>query len=306
MTDFESVRIALRALRVNTLRSALTMLGIIIGVAAVVTMVSVGRGAHVQVAEQIRSLGTNLLTVSPGAARQGGVRLESGSRRNLTESDARAIRAEVAAVEVAAPAVRGKAQIVQGNRNWSTSVFGTEPDYFLARDWGIGAGRMFTVQDVASGAKVALIGDTVAEALFGGADPLGRTVRIANVPFTVAGVLAKKGPTGSGRDQDDAVFVPISAAKLRLQLGSAVDRDAVDYIMVKLASVDAMATAQADIRALLRQRHRLRADADDDFAVYDPTAEMQAYQEATRTFTLLVGAIASVSLLVGGISIMNI
>jgi putative ABC transport system permease protein len=209
----ETIRIALRSLRANKMRSTLTMLGIIIGVASVVTMVAVGSGAQTQVAEQIRSLGSNVLMVVPGTAQRGAVRQESGTWHTLTESDAIAIETELPSVKAAAPSVRQVAQIVAGNQNWRTTVNGTTASYFVIREWGLSSGRYFSGGEEDSGAKVAIIGQTVAEKLFGeGAAAVGQSVRIANTPFEVIGVLREKGPSGAGRDQDDIVFTPLSTA----------------------------------------------------------------------------------------------
>jgi putative ABC transport system permease protein len=283
------------------------MLGIIIGVAAVITMVALGQGAHVRISERIRSLGTNILIVAPGAASKDGARLELGSRQNLTEADAAAIRNEVGAIDIAAAWVVKSTQIVHGDRNWNTQVAGVEPDYFTAREWPIAAGAAFTAGDVGTAAKIAVIGKSVATALFDKADPLGQMIRVGTVPMTVAGVLAPKGPSGFGQDQDNVVFVPISTAKLRL-FGEvrSVNPGAVDSILVRVGNADAMATAQRQIAALLRQRHRLSGSAEDDFEVRNPAAAMAAQNAATRTLGFLLAAIASVSLIVGGISIMNI
>jgi putative ABC transport system permease protein len=306
MTFWESLRIAVRALHAHKLRSLLTMLGIIIGVAAVITMLAIGRGAQVQVEEQIRTLGSNLLMVLPGAAREKGVRLAAGTRHTLTERDAEAIERYLPAVAVASPSVRGSAQIVNGNRNWNTVINGTNANYFIARDWPIGRGRVFSEQETASAAKVALLGETVVNYLFEDADPVGQTVRIANVPFTVVGVLASKGQSGTGRNQDNIVFVPISTAKLRLT-GSAhqVSREAVAYILVKVKDAAAMARTEKRIKVLLRQSHRIPSGREDDFRVTNPAAAMAAREQATRTLTLLLASVASISLVVGGISIMN-
>jgi putative ABC transport system permease protein len=306
MMLLESFGIALRSLRANKMRSFLTMLGIIIGVASVITMIAVGAGAQTQVAEQIRSLGANVLMVIPGAARDGGARKESGSRHTLTESDARAI-ASLPQVQAAAPSIRGAQQIVRGAKNWNTTVNGTTADYFLIRDWPLAAGRQFSQAEEQGGGKVALIGATVAKQLFDKDDPVGGEIRIASVPFEVIGVLADKGPSGAGQNQDDIAFVPISSAKLRL-MGSAseVNREAVAYILVKAASDDVMASAQGQIELLLRQRHKIGNADDDDFQVNNPAAAMAAQRASTTTIAWLLAAIASVSLLVGGISIMNI
>jgi putative ABC transport system permease protein len=308
MSAWECVRSAVRALRANLLRSALTMLGIVIGVAAVIAMVAVGSGAQTRIAEQIRSLGANLLLVQPGAASEGAVRLGAGSRHSLTEEDAAAIAAEVPGVLVAAPTVAGTAHLVRGNRNWSSLVGGVTPDYLVARDWKVEKGRPFTSEEVEAAAKVVLLGATLAAQLFADEAPLGQSVRIANVPFTVIGVLDAKGQAAdSGRDQDDVALLPLTAAKLRvLGARSQVSRRAIDFIMVKAASTEEVATVQEQIGPLLRQRHRLAPSADDDFQVREPAAAMEAQAAATRSLTLFLAAIASVSLMVGGISIMNI
>jgi putative ABC transport system permease protein len=308
MNAWECVQSALRALRANPLRSALTMLGIVIGVAAVIAMVAVGSGAQTQVADQIRSLGSNLLLVQPGSLRQGAVRLGAGSRQTLTEDDATAIASELQGVLTAAPTVAGNAHLVHGNLNWSTLVGGVTPDYLIARDWMVEKGRGFTSEQVETAAKVTLLGTTVAKELFPHEEALGQMVRFANVPFTVIGVLGEKGQaSASGRNQDDVALIPLSAAKLRvLGARSQVSRQAVDFIMVKATSTEAMAPVQQQIEQLLRQRHRIPLGADNDFHVREPAAAMEAQAAATRSLTLFLAAVASVSLVVGGISIMNI
>ncbi|HKH95755.1 MAG TPA: ABC transporter permease [Beijerinckiaceae bacterium] len=307
MMVWESFGIALRSLRANKMRSFLTMLGIIIGVASVITMVAVGAGAQTQVADQIRSLGANVLMVVPGAARDGGVRRESGTRHTLTEGDSRAIGSQIPQVQAAAPSVRAAYQIVRGAKNWNTTVNGTTADYFVVRDWALAAGRHFSRSEDDGGGKVAVVGATVAKQLFGTDDPVGGQIRIASVPFEVVGVLAEKGPSGSGQNQDDIIFVPISTAKLRLMGGaSEVNRESVAYILVKAVSDEAMRAATGQIEGLLRQRHRLESGADPDFQVTNPAAAMAAQRASTTTIAWLLAAIASVSLVVGGISIMNI
>ena len=308
MNAWECMRSAVRALRANLLRSALTILGIVIGVAAVIAMVAVGGGAQSRVADQIRSLGADLLLVQPGSESDGAVRLGAGSRDSLTEDDAAAIAAEVPGVLVAAPTVAGNAHLVHGNLNWSSLVGGVTPDYLVARDWKVETGRAFTSEEVETAAKVVLLGTTVAKELFADEPPLGELVRIANVPFTVIGVLGEKGQAAeSGRDQDDVALLPLTAAKLRvLGARSQVSRRAIDFIMVKASSTDAMASVQEQIGQLLRQRHRLAPGADDDFQVREPAAAMEAQAAAARSLTLFLAAVASVSLVVGGISIMNI
>jgi putative ABC transport system permease protein len=305
MTPQESLWIAFGALRAHPMRSLLTMLGIIIGVSAVIAMVAVGAGAQVRVEQQIRSLGANLLMVQPGAARKDGAHLKSGTRHTLTENDAVAIAA-IPDVIVAAPSVRGAKQVVHGNRNWNTVVNGTWPTYFTAREWSIKRGRLFSQQDTQMASKVAILGASVAKALFTKADPIDKIIRIADVPFRVIGQLAVKGTSGSGTDQDDVIFVPISTAKLRLLAEiSQVNPGSVDYILVKVAD-GSMASTEAAIKGLLRDRHLLPHNAPDDFKVWNPAAAMSAQHETTRTLSFLLAAIASISLIVGGISIMNI
>jgi putative ABC transport system permease protein len=307
MMLWQAFQIGFRSLRANKMRSFLTILGIIIGVASVITMVAVGAGAQTRVAEQIRSLGANVLMVVPGTAQEGGVRKESGTRHTLTESDAIAIGSQVPHVQAAAPSIRSNHQIVRSGRNWSTTVNGTTADYFVVREWALSSGRTFSAIDEQGGGKVALIGATVAKQLFDTAEPVGSQIRISSVPFEVIGVLAEKGPSGAGQNQDDIIFIPISTAKLRL-MGSAseVNREAVAYILVKAVSDEAMPGATAEIEALLRQRHRIGAEMDSDFQINNPAAEMAAQRASTTTVAWLLATIASVSLVVGGISIMNI
>jgi len=303
----ESLRVSWRALRVNKMRSILTALGIIVGVAAVVCMVSVGAGAQAQVSEKIRTLGANLLLVTPGAQNSGGVRMEAGTRHTLTEEDALAIRRDLRAVQVAAPVLSRRAQVVAGNKNWSSLVAGVNPDYLIAREWPIITGRPFNADELGSGDKVAIIGDVVSEQLFKDHAPLGETLRIGNVPFTIVGVLDKKGQGAMGRNQDDVVFIPLSTAKSRV-LGAVRGntRDALDFIVVKVADATALPDVQQELNALLRQRHQLRKGAPDDFNIENPTEVLSARESAMRTLSFLLTAVASVSLIVGGISIMNI
>jgi len=303
----DSLRVAWRALRVNKMRSMLTALGIIVGVAAVVCMVSVGAGAQAQVSEKIRTLGANLLLITPGAQSSGAVRMEAGTRHTLTEEDALAIRRNMPTVQVAAPVLSRRTQVVAGNKNWATLVAGVNSDYFIAREWPIREGRAFSSDELGSGGKVAVIGDLIAEELFAGKATLGEVVRIGNVPFTVVGVLDKKGQGAMGRNQDDVIFVPLSTAKSRV-LGAVRGntRDALDFIVVKVADAAGLPEVQTDIKALLRQRHQLRKEAADDFNIENPSDVLSAREGATRTLGYLLIAVASVSLLVGGISIMNI
>jgi putative ABC transport system permease protein len=299
-------RIALRALAINKLRSALTMLGIVIGVGAVIVMIAVGAGAQKRVEEQIRALGSNLLLVMSGARTQGGVRLALGSGQTLSEDDAIAINREIPEA-LAAPALRGGAQVVWGNTNWSTQIYGTTPEYLLVREWALAAGRSFEPAETSGAGKVCLIGSTVARELFGATDPVGQVVRIKRVPFTVIGVLETKGQSLMGTDQDDLIIMPISTARGRV-LGSATQakQRAVGTIWVKAAEGYDTKLVEEQVRALLRQRHRLQPGSDDDFSLRNLQEVMSAQEASSRVLALLLAAVASVSLLVGGIGIMNI
>ncbi len=303
MSVSEGLRAALRALRANRMRSALTVLGIVVGVAAVVCMVAVGAGAQAQVAETIRTLGANLLIVVPGAQDSGGARLSAGTRHTLTEEDAGAVGRVVPGVQISSPLVSRNAQVIAGNQNWATLVAGIKPDYLLAREWPIAHGRMFTGGEVDAGAKVAVIGSMIAEQLFRGQVRLGEVLRIGSIPFTIIGELDTKGQAGSGRSQDDVVFIPLSTAQSRV-LGS--EREGLDFIALKLADAASLEPAKRRVTALLRERHHLRQEAADDFSVQNPADVLSARHDAMRTFALLLTAVASVSLIVGGISIMNI
>jgi putative ABC transport system permease protein len=306
MTVFQSARVALRALRVNALRTALTMLGIIIGVGAVIAMVGVGAGAQARVAEQIQSLGSNLIIVLSGSVTSGGIRLGHGSQLTITEDDATAVAREVAAVQVAAPSLRGTAQVVAGNLNWSTVIQGVTAEYFEARDWAVVAGRPITADDVDGATKVALLGQTTAQNLFGDADPLGQIIRIKKVPFTVVGILDRKGQSSWGQDQDDVVLIPLSTAKKKVLGTPQANPRAVGAISIKIRPGEDLGEAEAEIRALLRQRHRLQPYQEDDFWLRNLSEVLQTQEESSRVMTYLLAAIASVSLLVGGIGIMNI
>ena len=306
MTLLASIRIALRALRVNKLRSTLTMLGIIIGVAAVIVMISVGSGAQARVEDQIRTLGTNLVIVVPGSVTSGGVRMGAGSRSSLTEDDSYAIQREIAAVQAAAPSLRGTGQVVAGTNNWSTAFYGVTPEYLEARNWVIASGRGFEPAEVTGAAKVALLGETVALNLFGDADPIGQVIRIRAVPFTVIGLLERKGQSLIGQDQDDVILMPITTARVRVLGGWTARQRTVGVVSIKIRDGESMEQAQEQIRSLLRQRHRLQLGQDDDFTLRNLSEMLQMQEQASRVMTLLLAAIASVSLLVGGIGIMNI
>jgi putative ABC transport system permease protein len=301
-----SVRIALRALRVNRLRSALTMLGIIIGVGAVIAMVAVGSGATARIAEQIQSIGSNVIIILSGSVTSGGIRFGFGSVQTLSEEDAKAIALECPAVAAASPSVRGTAQVVFGNNNWSTVIQGTAPEFLEIRDYRVVSGRSFTWQDVDGATKVALVGRTVVENLFGGTDPVGQIVRIKKVPFTVLGVLSPKGQSPGGQDQDDIILLPISTAKKKVLGVSQANARAVAAIMVQARGPMMMKEAETQIVALLRQRHRLQPGQEDDFNVRNLSEVFAAQEDSARVMSILLGAIASVSLVVGGIGIMNI
>ena len=299
-----TIKISLRALRVNKMRSALTMLGIIIGVGAVITMLAVGTGARQRIGEQIASMGSNLLIVLPGTTTSGGARMGAGSQMTLSTSDAEAIQRECPAVLYVAPVLGGVAQVIYGNQNWSTGVTGTTPAMLEVRDWPLSEGRPFAEEDVRSASKVCLLGQTVVDNLFGGIYPIGQVVRIKNVPFTVIGVLDRKGQSPNGQDQDDTIYIPVTTAQKKI-FGTTFP-GMVRIIMVKAKGAEELSQAEKQITELLRQRHRIAQKQDDDFTVRNLTQMMQAAEESAKIMALLLGAVASVSLLVGGIGIMNI
>ncbi len=306
MTWMASIRIALRALRVNKLRSTLTMLGIIIGVAAVITMIAIGSGAQARVEEQIQGLGTNLIMLLPGSVTSGGVRMGAGSRSTLAEEDAYAIQREIAEVQAAAPQLRGAGQVVAASNNWSTVFYGVTPEYFEVRNWVIASGKGFEPTDLTGAGKVALLGETVVRNLFGDGDPIGQVIRIRKVPFTVIGTLERKGQSLMGQDQDDVILMPISTARNRVLGEAHAKQRSVGAIFVKVRDGADMTAAENQIRSLLRQRHRLQQGQDDDFTLRNLAEVLAAREESSRIMALLLAAVASVSLLVGGIGIMNI
>ena len=306
MNFFAPFRIALRALAANTLRSILTMLGIIIGVAAVITMIAVGSGATKRVQEQMKGLGSNIMLVIPGGITAGGVRLGAQTGQGLTEEDALAIAREVPEVQVAAPSSRTGAQVVAGNTNWSTSIFGTTNDYLEAREWPLEGGRAFDAADIQGSAKVAIIGQTVARELFGDVDPLDQVIRVKKIPVTVIGVLSKKGQNSMGQDQDDVVIVPISTYRNRIQGGTACKLKRIGSISVKVGEGQSMKVAEENIKELLRQRFKVQPGAEDPFAIRNLTEILQAQEASSRIMTLLLAAVAGISLIIGGIGIMNI
>ncbi|MES2932677.1 MAG: ABC transporter permease [Pseudomonadota bacterium] len=306
MNLMATLRIALRALRVNLLRSSLTMLGIIIGVGAVITMIAVGGGAQARIQEQIKSLGSNLMIIIPGSTTTSGVRLGAGAGQNLTEDDAVAIAKEIPEVQVAAPSNRGSAQLIAANNNWSTQIYGVTPDYFEAREWPLVSGRLFEPQELTGASKVVILGQTVATQLFGDGDPLDQVIRIKNVPFTVIGLLSTKGQSMLGQDQDDVAMVPLATARNRLFGNAQGKLRRVGTIQVKVREGASMQGAENSIRELLRQRQRTQGGQDDAFTIRNLTEMLATQEESSRVMTLLLAAVASVSLLVGGIGIMNI
>jgi len=306
VTYGDCIMAALGAIQANVLRSVLTALGIIIGVAAVIVMISVGAGAQKQVDDVIKKLGSNLVIVVPGTTTSGGARGARGSRPTITEDDAIAIQNEIPTVKVSAPAVRGSGQIIFGNQNWSTVIRGVTPDYGQAREWEIADGRWFSNDEVRSAAKVALIGETVSESLFGNDNPVGQIIRIKRVPFTVIGTLVGKGETPMGNDMDDAVFIPLTTAKKRTLGGRRVSGRLVGVVFVKSNSAEVVDDTIRDMTKLLRQRHKIRPGQPDDFFVRNLSSILEARANSSRVMNLLLAAVASISLIVGGIGIMNI
>jgi len=298
---FMTFRIALRALARNKLRSILTMLGIIIGVGAVIAMVAIGEGAKATIRSQIASLGTNVLIVLPGTLSQGGVRTGSGGVNTLTDSDAKAIVREIPAVAFASPALRRGEQVVAANLNWGTLVQGVAPEIQRIRDWEVVEGRFLHDGDIESDAKVAVLGRTVADNLFGNDDAIDAVVRIRNIPFRVVGVLATKGQSSQGADQDDTVMIPYTSMQKRL-----LRITHVQTILVSAVSAERVQEAQEQITLLLRQRHRIGPDRDDDFTIRNLSDIAEAAQSTARVMAVLLGSVAGISLLVGGIGIMNI
>jgi putative ABC transport system permease protein len=299
-----TTRIAFRALRINKMRSALTMLGVIIGVGAVIAMLAVGTGASKKIQDQISSMGSNLLVILPGSSSSGGIRMGSGTQPTLSLADSEAILKECPAVSDVAPSLNGVAQIVYGNLNWSTGVVGTTSGMLSVREWPLTAGREFTDEEIRSAGKVCLLGTTIVDNLFGDTDPLNQIIRIKRVPFKIIGVLESKGQSAIGQDQDDVVYVPVTTAQKRL-FGTAFP-GMVRSIMVKTASLEDLGRAEVQIKELLRQRHHIGPRQEDDFSVRNLTQMMQVREQSSNVMTLLLGAIASVSLIVGGIGIMNI
>jgi putative ABC transport system permease protein len=297
-------KIAYRSLRANRMRSILTMLGMVIGVSAVIAMVAIGAGANERIAAQISSIGSNLLLVLPGSTTSGGLRSGSGSAPTLTMADARAIGRELPAVRLAAPSIRSTSPVVYGNQNWSTLIQGVTPEYFEIRDYRLAEGRFFTADEVDASSKVAVVGRTVVRNLFGDESPAGEILRIKRVPFTVVGVLAEKGQSPQGQDQDDIIIAPITTVQNRL-FGSE-HPGSVGVIIAQAVDRESIGEAEREVVSLLRQRHRIGSGQEEDFSVRNLSEMLAVAEASTRVMSLLLGAIASVSLLVGGIGIMNI
>jgi putative ABC transport system permease protein len=306
MNIWDSILIAIRALRVNLLRSVLTTLGIVIGVASVIILVAVGTGASSEVDKQIKALGTNMLVVFPGSMRVMGRSGGAGTDIPLSEADVTGIRDKVSGVIGVSGQIEDSGPVVRGNANWTSSLSGVHAEYTMVRDWPIASGRDLEQADVRSGAKVAILGATVAKEVFPGEDPVGATIRIKNVPFQVIGVLTAKGQSVMGRDQDDLVLLPISTARLRVSGKSQVQNDRVGRIYVKVDEGADIAQVQEDIESLLRQRRKTRAGTEDSFSVRNLAETMKARSEVLTTLSYLLAATSVISLIVGGIGIMNI
>jgi len=306
MNPLAAFKAALAALKLNALRSFLAMLGVIIGVASVIVMVSVASGAGQAIEARIRSLGTNLLVIQPGSYTSGGRRSGEGTALALSETDLAVIRERIPGIAAATGVVSGSAPIVVGNTNWTTSIDGVSADFLEVRDWELAEGRNFTEAELRSAAKVAILGATTARELFGDAPVIGQQVRVMNVPFTVVGLLTPKGQSGFGMDQDDTALVPVSTARRRLFGAEKTVQDNLKRIMVEVASAEEMSDAQSEIETLLRQRRQVRMGAPDTFQVRNMAEFIRTRSETQNILSLLLGATAAISLIVGGIGIMNI
>jgi len=295
------IKVAFKSIAKNRMRSALTMLGIIIGVGAVIIMVSIGKGTQVDIENRISSLGTNLLMVVPGSAKSRGVRGGAGSLETLTMKDVEKLERESALLKSASPVIRVSKQVIAGGENWQTSVEGVSPDYVDIRDWHVEEGTFFSVRDEKVKQKVAVLGKTVSEELFGEEAPLGKKIRIGNIPFTVIGLMEKKGQSGMGNDQDDVILAPSTTVLYRMS-----DGETVNMIMASAHSIEDMEKAEAEMEILLRASHRLGKGEENDFHIRNQTDIIETASSVTGFLTVLLGSIAGVSLLVGGIGIMNI
>jgi putative ABC transport system permease protein len=303
----EVLRTALFALRGNWLRSALTSLGVIIGIAAVIVMVSVGQGTQQEIDRLVTGLGSQRLDINPGSGRGfGGARVSSGSFFTLTEDDADAIRREIGGVQYVGSVLRGSTQAVYAENNWAASWQGVQPDWFAINGWEIAQGEIFDARDYGGGAKTVILGDTVRRQLFGEESGIGESIRLGRVPFVVAATLKPKGQGGFGQDQDDIVVIPLATARRRMTSAAGLPPGAVMQIAVTVADADALSSTQAEIEALLRQRHKIQPGAEDDFSVRNLAEIIAARTQTTELMSWLLGAVAGISLIVGGIGIMNI
>ncbi|NTV48971.1 MAG: FtsX-like permease family protein [Geobacteraceae bacterium] len=304
MDFLQTLKIALRALRTNKMRSFLTMLGIIIGISAVIAMMAVGTGASYVISQQIASIGSNIILVIPGSTTSGGLRTGSGGAQTLSSDDVKAIMAECPSVAYAAGTVRTSGQVVSGNMNWSSIIMGGTPELFEIREWPVVSGRPINQDDENGAIKVCLLGQTVAENLFGSADPIGSIIRIKKIPFTVIGVLDRKGQSPQGTDQDDAVFVPLRTAQRNLVRSQRTG--IVGSIIVKAKSEELINKAESEIQSLLNQRHRITGGKEPDYSTRNLSEILAVAEKSAKAMSLLLGAVASISLIVGGIGIMNI
>ncbi len=305
MIDLKTIfSIAIRAIRANKMRSTLTSLGIIIGVAAVIVMLAIGNGAQISIQNEMKTMGSNLIIVRSGVSTSSGARGGHGSQPTMKLSDGNAIQEKISQIKLAAPMLSEVAQIVSGNNNWSTQISGTDNRNFIIKDWDLSYGRLFSDADIKNAAKVAILGQTVVNELFGDVDPLNRTIRIKGIPFKIIGVLESRGQSGMGQDQDDEVFIPITTAQKKVMGVSFPDQ--VKFIILQAVDAKSTYTSQEEIRLLLRQRHNLGTNKEDDFVIMNLTQMMEMMESSTQIMTILLGSIASISLLVGGIGIMNI
>lgn len=305
MIDIRTITsIAVRAIRANKMRSSLTSLGIIIGVAAVIVMLAIGHGAQISIQEDMKTMGSNLMIVRSGSSTSGGARGGRGSLPTMKAADGDAIQEKISKIRLAAPVLEQTNQVVYGNANWATSTTGTDNRYFQIKEWNLDYGRGFSESDIKNASKVTILGKTVVSELFGDVDPIGKTVRIKGMPFSVIGVLEKRGENGMGHDQDDAVFIPITTAQKKV-IGITFP-DQVNMVMLQAVDSEATYTTQEDITLLLRQRHNLGSNKEDDFIIMNLTQMQEMMESSTKILTVLLGSIASISLLVGGIGIMNI
>ena len=286
-------KIAVRAIEANKMRSVLTSLGIIIGVAAVIIMLSIGNGTQISIQNEMRSMGTNLIMIRSGSSTSGGARMGHGSQPTLKNSDADAVQEKIAAVRLAAPVVNDSGQLVYGNTNWATNIVGTDNRYFEIKEWDLAYGRFFSETDLKSANKVAILGQTVAKELFGDIDPLGKTVRVKGVPFTVIGTLTARGQSGPGQDQDDMIYLPLSTVQKKVS-GTQFP-DMANMLMLQTYNAKDTYTSQEEIRALLRQRHNLGLNKDDDFTIMNFTQFMEMMQSSSQMMTIFLGFIASIS-----------